>query len=157
MARNEDQAGVRFPPPLVFLGFLLLGLLIGALVGRIGFGINPTLRLWAGIALFGIGLAIVFAAIGRFREAGTKPEPWEPTTAIVETGIYARTRNPMYLAMALAYAGLALMTDSVIALLLLPAAVYVIQTQVIAREERYLEGKFGEAYRGYQSRVRRWL
>ncbi len=63
----------------------------------------------------------------------------------------------MYLAMALIYAGLAIGFDGPIALTLLPLVLIIIQTQVIAREERYLEAKFGDEYRRYKVEVRRWL
>jgi len=63
----------------------------------------------------------------------------------------------MYLGMALIYAGLAIGFDGPIAFALLPLVLIVIQTQVIAREERYLEAKFGDDYRHYKAEVRRWL
>jgi protein-S-isoprenylcysteine O-methyltransferase Ste14 len=71
--------------------------------------------------------------------------------------VTAWTGNPMYLGMALIYAGLAIGADGPIAFALLPLVLIVIQTQVIAREERYLEAKFGEDYRRYKANVRRWL
>jgi protein-S-isoprenylcysteine O-methyltransferase Ste14 len=63
----------------------------------------------------------------------------------------------MYLAMAFMYAGLAIGFDAPIALALLPLVLIAIETQVIAREERYLEAKFGDDYRRYKAEVRRWL
>ena len=63
----------------------------------------------------------------------------------------------MYLGMALIYAGLAVGFDGPLALVLLPVVLIIIRTQVIAREERYLEDKFGDEYRAYKARVRRWL
>lgn len=154
---GPDQAGVRFPPPLVFVGFLLAGLAIEAALGRWGYRIAPEWRILGGGALVVFGIALVALAAGRFRNVGTNPEPWKPSTAIVATGPYAITRNPMYLAMSIAYTGLAFAFDSVAALLLLPIAVLIIRTQVIAREERYLEAKFGDAYRDYKASVPRWL
>lgn len=157
MAKNDDQAGVTFPPPLVFIGFLLIGLLIGGVAGRIGFGLPETLR-WISVAMLLIaGFVIVIAALSGFKRAGTPPEPWTTSKTIVDTGIYAATRNPMYLAMALLHIGLALATDSVWGAMMVAPAIAVIQTQVIRREEAYLTAKFGETYRNYQRRVRRWL
>ena len=72
-------------------------------------------------------------------------------------GVYRFTRNPMYLAMALLYLGSALALDSVVALILLPPLLALVQVGVIAREERYLEEKFGEDYRRYRTSVRRWV
>ncbi len=154
---ERDDAGVRFPPPLMFIGFLLAGLAIGAFIDRPGLGLPTAVRVVAGGAILFAALALIGLAGGAFRAAGTRPEPWKPTSAIVASGAYGFTRNPMYLGMAAAYLGLALLCDSLAALALLPVAVWVAQTQVIAKEERYLEAKFGEAYLAYKRRVRRWI
>lgn len=153
MAREKDQAGVRFPPPLVFLGFLLLGPLIERFVQV------PRLDVpWPiGAAIAAAGVALVIVALGPFWKTGQDPAPWTPSGSVIDTGIYAHSRNPMYLGMALIHLGLAIVLHSWTALLLLPVAILVIRTQVIAREERYLEGKFGAAYTDYKRRVRRWL
>lgn len=156
MPETKDVAGIPLPPPLVYLGLLLLGLAAGGWLDLPGFGIGPLHR-YIGATLVVLGAAILVAAVSGFRRAGTNPEPWKPTTAIVATGLYRYTRNPMYLAMAMIHAGIALMCDSPAALLALPIALIVIQSQVIVREERYLEAKFGEGYRHYKARVRRWL
>ena len=66
-------------------------------------------------------------------------------------------RNPAYLGMALTYLGIAAMSSAVWVLLPLPVVLAVIDRGVIAREERYLERKFGEEYLGYKRRVRRWV
>jgi protein-S-isoprenylcysteine O-methyltransferase Ste14 len=80
-----------------------------------------------------------------------------PTTTIVEKGPYRFTRNPMYLAMSCAYLGLALVLNNLWALVLLPFVVLVVDRFVIRREESYLTAKFGDPYREYCARVRRWL
>lgn len=157
MKIEEDSPQVRFPPPLVYAGMLLLGLGIGRLLGDPPIGLEIRAANIAGILLCLGGLAMIFAAIIRFRRAGTNPEPWRQTKAFVVSGVYRWTRNPMYLGMALIFAGLALIFDSLATLLLLPFTVILIDRQVIAREERYLEAKFGDDYRAYKEQVRRWL
>ena len=157
MAVEPDSAGVRFPPPLIYLGALLLGLLAERFVILRSFGIDWRLLATTGVLLFVAGVAMMLAAAGLFRRLGTNAPPTQPTTLIVTTGPYRWTRNPMYLAMALIYAGLAIGFDGPIALTLLPLVLIIIQTQVIAREERYLEAKFGDEYRRYKVEVRRWL
>lgn len=154
---ETDSAQVRFPPPLVYLGFLLLGLAIGAAIGRPRLGLGVELRLALGLLMVGLGLALVIAAGGLFRRKGTALEPWRPSTLVIDTGVYRWTRNPMYLGMAIAYAGAAVGLNSLVALALLPVALFAIQTQVIAREERYLKAKFGAAYHDYKRKVRRWV
>jgi len=110
----------------------------------------------AGVFL-AMGAGVILAGSERFRSAGTHSRPWRATSSLVTTGIYRFTRNPMYLGMALLYAGLAFLFDSFTALLLLPVAILLIRTQVIAREERYLLGKFGADYVAYKKSVPRWF
>ena len=91
------------------------------------------------------------------RGAGTRVETVEPTTAIVTSGPYRYTRNPIYIGMFVALIGLAIGFDSLwIAIALVPFYL-VIRYGVIAREESYLDRKFGDVYRNYKSRVGRWL
>jgi protein-S-isoprenylcysteine O-methyltransferase Ste14 len=152
---QRDAPGVIAPPPLIFLGFLLIGIAWDCLAGSaLAVG---TWRSAAGGILCLAAAAFLVPALGLFRKAGTRAEPWKPTTAIVTGGIYALTRNPMYVGMALAYAGLALLASSLAALLLLPLALLMMQFGVILREEAYLSAKFGSEYLRYQARVRRWL
>ncbi|MGV1776878.1 methyltransferase family protein [Agrobacterium fabrum] len=157
MAVEQDSAGARFPPPFVYLGALLLGLAAERFVPLRSFGIDWRLLATIGAVLFVAGAVLMVAAAGLFRRLGTNAPPSRPTTLIVTTGPYRWTRNPMYLAMALIYASLAIGLDGPIALALLPLVLIAIQTQVIAREERYLEAKFGDDYRRYKARVRRWF
>lgn len=157
MAPARDTPGVIAPPPLIYAGFLLGGILLDAATGFLGIRLPWWVR-W----LLALGLAygsarILLACLRRMKAAGTRVEPWQPTTALVTDGPYRWSRNPIYLAMALAYLALALLFDSIFGLLLLPGAIAVIQLGVIAREEAYLEAKFGAAYRSYKARVRPWL
>src|SRR5262249_58668392 len=92
-----------------------------------------------------------------FRKARTNVETWKPTTALVTDGIYARSRNPIYVALVLLFAAIAVLANSAWLGLLLLLYVAVLRVGVIAREEGYLQRKFGDAYRAYRARVRRWL
>ena len=157
MNRNEDNAGVRFPPPFIYLGTLLIGMVAERFVALNSFGIDRVPLVALGMALAVLGMGLIVAALGLFRRAGTPPEPWSTTATVVSSGVYARTRNPMYLGMALVYAGLALALDAPVALILLLPLLLVIQMGVIAREERYLATKFGDVYLDYRRRVRRWM
>ena len=103
------------------------------------------------------GVAIALAAEFRFKRAGTAVLPTRPTTAFVSDGIYAYTRNPMYLGISLSLAGCAGVANSWWFLLALPFAMYAVTKLAIEREERYLEAKFGAVYLASKARVRRWL
>jgi protein-S-isoprenylcysteine O-methyltransferase Ste14 len=156
MSDSMDHANVPFPPPLLYAGALLLGWLAGRFLG-IGWEGYRGLSLYVGGVFTLLGIVLILWAAGLFRRAGTNIRPREPANSLVLTGLYRKTRNPMYLGMTLLYFGLALLLHSLVALLLLIVVLVIIQTQVIAREERYLEARFGDDYRAYKKRVRRWI
>ena len=112
---------------------------------------------WVGIAVFAAGFALASWAIVTIRRAGTRVETNKATTTIVASGPYRFTRNPIYLAMFLGQAGLAIGFDSLWILGMLLPFYLVLRYGVVAREEGYLKRKFGDVYLGYKSRVRRWL
>jgi protein-S-isoprenylcysteine O-methyltransferase Ste14 len=154
---KQDHAGVIIPPPLIYLTVLGAALGIDLLAGGPRLGLPDLPRYLAGAALFALGLVLTIIAASGFRAAGTEVRPWKASTALVTTGFYRYTRNPMYLGMALIYAGLSLFADSVIALAFIVPLLIIITYGVIKREEHYLEVKFGEEYRRYKGKVRRWL
>ena len=152
---NSDTAGVVAPPPLIYLAGLAVGFALEALLASSSV---PAAVQWGlGGVLVVAGVALLLSFNTAFSRRGTAVEPWKPTTAIVTTGPYRITRNPAYLGMALVYAGVALMSDALWVLAPLPVVLAVVDRGVIAREERYLERKFGQEYLDYKSRVRRWL
>jgi protein-S-isoprenylcysteine O-methyltransferase Ste14 len=97
------------------------------------------------------------SAEAAMKRAGTNIRPDQPTLAVVSNGPFRFTRNPLYVAATGLYVGISLLVDALWPLLLLVPALVVLRWGVIAREERYLEAKFGEPYLAYRSRVRRWL
>jgi protein-S-isoprenylcysteine O-methyltransferase Ste14 len=153
----DDVAGVIALPPLIFLGFLAVATILEAIVPLPVLAEQPLSRYVAGAALALSGFVIIFMAAGRFQAAGTNIPPTLPTTALVVDGIFRRTRNPFYLGTTLVYLGLGVAAGSFWAIGLVIPLLWVINTGVIAREERYLERKFGDAYRAYKGRVRRWV
>lgn len=155
---KTDAADVAIKPPFLFLGALVLGCLLSLVIPLgPGLGRPNTLALMAGFGFVLAGLGLAVASVRSFRAAGTSVVPGEPSTALVVTGPYAVTRNPIYVGFVLAYFGLAILLTSVWVLLLLIPVLIVLQRGVVEREEAYLERKFGDAYRRYQARVPRWL
>lgn len=157
MEKASDGANVRFPPPLIYVGGLALGIAADRLLHLPRLGLQPELREVLGIGLVAAGFAISFAGAGLFMRRNTAIIPYKPASALVTSGIYRWTRNPMYLGMALIYAGLAIFLSSLAALVLLLVVITTVQTQVIAREEAYLERAFGADYVDYKKRVRAWI
>lgn len=152
-----DVPGVIALPPLIFLGFLVAATVLEVLVPLPVMAGQALARYLAGAVLAVCGFVLIFMAAGRFQAAGTNIPPTLPTTALVVDGIYRRTRNPFYLGAILIYLGLGVAAGSLWAIALVIPLLWVINTGVIAPEERYLERKFGDAYRAYKGRVRRWV
>lgn len=148
---REDNPNVVIPPPLIFGGSLLLGLFFQSSLPDLSWG------LFLGVPLICTGVTLIVLALGLFRDSRTRPEPWQPASALVIAGIYERTRNPMYLGMAAFCLGIALLFQSVAAALLVLVATVIIDRFVIVREEAYLLRRFGDDYRAYQSKVSRWI
>jgi protein-S-isoprenylcysteine O-methyltransferase Ste14 len=152
---ETDRSGVRIPPPLIYIAGFLVGVAL-----EVAFPIAALpLALALAAALVGIviWLALDGAAMLHFQRARTSMVPMRPSTALVTSGPYRFTRNPMYLGMAVLYAALALALGVIWALAVLPLVILALDRLVIAREEPYLERKFGDQYRQYRGRVRRWL
>ena len=154
-SHDSDTAGVITLPPLIYLFFLAVGLLADTFwpVALL----PETVQYPLGGVLIVLGIAAVVASRRQFGRAETSIHTTQPTTAIVTDGLYGRTRNPIYLGLALIYAGIAIAADSIWALVLLVPTLIVVRYGVIGREERYLEAKFGEPYRAYMASVRRWF
>ena len=111
----------------------------------------------AGLALVLAGVALTIWSAATFTRAHTTMIPWGQVSAMVTTGPFRVSRNPIYLADAIAYLGGTLLIHSWWPLLALPGVLLVVRRKVIDREEHYLTERFGDVYREYQLRVRRWL
>lgn len=156
MTEARDNAGVIAPPPLLVLGALAAGVLTERALGGPWLAFPEWTRLVSAV-LGAAALTLALGAVRELRRFGTAFEPWRPTTAIVNTGVYKLTRNPIYLGFALLHAGLALWAESILTLALLAPLLAVLDVGVIRREERYLSAKFGAAYDDYRASVRRWI
>ena len=158
MKAENDKPNVIAPPPLIFLSGLLLGGIAQWFYPFYFFSAEYLIysRI-AGILLAVCGLGIILTAHLKMKRAQTNIEPWKPTNAIISDGIYLYSRNPIYVAMALIYTGVAFLFNSFWFLPPLVLVLLVIHYGVILREEKYLEGKFGVEYLNYKNRVRRWV
>jgi protein-S-isoprenylcysteine O-methyltransferase Ste14 len=154
--QKKDNARVLFPPPLAYVAALLLGLRLQSSF-PLPLLLPKTLRTFLSGALLGTGITIGALAVREMKSAGTNIQPQQPTTVLVVEGPYRFTRNPIYLSMALIYSGLAVLTNALWPLLLLPLPLQLLKRGVIEREEHYLERKFGEQYQRYKESVPRWF
>ncbi len=152
---DTDKPGVIARPPLIYLGFLALGFAIDVVWPATIFADGA--RYPAAFVLAAAGVVIIALGVREFRKAGTNVETRKPATAIVTTGPFRLSRNPLYVSLALIYTGIVFAVNSAWAFAMLVPALVVVRYGVIAREERYLERKFGDDYLAYKARVRRWL
>jgi protein-S-isoprenylcysteine O-methyltransferase Ste14 len=150
-----DNAGVRFPPPLVYT----LGLLLGAGLRKIA----PVLivphawhALIAWVLLAG-SLALLIPGFATFARTKTPLAPNKPVNQLFASGVYLITRNPLYVALALLYLSISFAANSLWMLVLLVPVMIYIDIGVVRKEEQYLGRRFGAQYTTYKQRVRRWL
>jgi protein-S-isoprenylcysteine O-methyltransferase Ste14 len=122
-----------------------------------GFPDAALIRWTVGGGLILIGVAIATAGIRNFSRAATPVPSNQPVRALVTTGVHGWSRNPIYVGMFLLYAGIGVAARSLWILILALPLIIILRYGVVAREEAYLERRFGEAYRDYKARVRRWL
>jgi protein-S-isoprenylcysteine O-methyltransferase Ste14 len=155
LSPNQDRPSIIAPPPLIYLAGFGVGLLLDL--------VFPLPLLPEGLArilgwlLISAALLSIALSLRVLFQAGTPVDPYKPTTVLVMDGPFRYSRNPLYLSLTAMYTGVAMLMNVLWLILLLPLILWIIQRGVIAREEEYLERKFGEEYRRYKARTPRWL
>jgi protein-S-isoprenylcysteine O-methyltransferase Ste14 len=148
-------ASVRLPPPVLYAAPFLAGWALDRVAPlRMA---DSAWRKPTGVALVAAGEALAGWGVLTFRRHGTTIIPHHRVRTMVTSGPYAVTRNPMYVGLTTSYLGASLLLGSWWPPLALPAVVLAVDRLVIAREEAYLRGRFGEAYEEFCRRSRRWL
>lgn len=153
-----DRANfIIFPPVIPYstlaIACVLQWLVPLGLVANIGQGVRTGLGAMIVIA----GMATMLAGHRALLRHGTDVNPLRPTTALVTDGVFRRTRNPLYVGVSVALCGIALIFSLDWMLILIVPACILLHFAVVVREERYLEQKFGDAYRRYKMRVPRYF
>jgi protein-S-isoprenylcysteine O-methyltransferase Ste14 len=149
-----DHPNLPIKPPFVFVIAMMIGFAVH--------WIRPVAARpdrWGGLGaiFFVLAIGLVAWAWVSLARHHTDVRPWKPTTAIVRSGPYALTRNPIYLGFALFQLGAGLWYDALAVVLMTIPAIAATNAWIIAREESYLDRKFGESYASYLKDVRRWL
>ena len=157
-AQNEQGgARVHFPPPLVFLGSILVGVALQLLLAPLSTRLPAAPRVAVGVLMV-VGALLLFGrALRWFRRTGQHPRPWTPTPALIIEGPYRFSRNPIYVAMTAVQAGIGLALDNFWIVGLAVPSLIVVHFIAVLPEERYLSEKFGDSYGQYLARVRRYL
>jgi protein-S-isoprenylcysteine O-methyltransferase Ste14 len=155
---SSDSPKVIIFPPLIPLSVLVVGVALDffiplSLLTRVLF----LGRAVVGAIAFVAGIAMVIGANRLFQRIGTNTRPSQPTLALATTGMFTWTRNPMYVGGSLALLGIAIGFALDWVILLLLVSLPLVHYGIILREERYLERKFGDEYRRYKAKVRRYF
>jgi len=155
LSEHKDHASVKIHPPVLLVIHILIAWLLGGFV-VLPMVVSPLFKS-IGLALAGIGFLLGLLSLYAFTKARTTVNPHGSVRAIVSSGVYRFTRNPIYLGMTFMLIGFPLAFGNVWGIPLAPVFILLMNKLVIEHEEAYLEKKFEEAYTGYKSRVRRWL
>ncbi|WDR04841.1 isoprenylcysteine carboxylmethyltransferase family protein [Devosia rhodophyticola] len=156
MSGSTDSSGAVVQPPIGWGATVLVGLALGWLY-PLPFMPVSLPNVWIGIAVFAVSFALAIWAITTIRKAGSRIEVNKPTTTIVTSGPFGFTRNPVYVGMLLGQAAFAIGFNDLWLLAMMVPLYFLLRYGVIAREESYLERKFGQTYLDYKSTVRRWI
>ena len=159
MAKTErgDGASVRFPPPLVFLIGLLLGFGLNRVAPLPAIPLDRTARIALGLIVIAAGIVPIAWARVHFVRTRQNPIPWKPTPELIFQGPYLYTRNPMYVGMTMLQVGLGIALNVIWGSLLAPLSLAIVHLIAVRPEEAYLSQKFGDPYRQYLTRVRRYF
>lgn len=154
-AAMDDHANVNIPPPVLHFAGVLIGIAANQLYQL---SLPQTgLNFWLGLALMGLAMPLALSGFRQFSLADNPVAPNRVINGLMMAGPYRFTRNPLYLALVIMHAGIALMTGIGWLLVTLLPVLFLVRYYVIAREEAYLIRRFGQDYLDYQKRVRRWI
>ena len=159
MQADTDASSTNIWPPKIYGAAIVVAGLLTLIVPLrfLGAGTGRETGMDLGILIMLASLGFAGWAALAFHRAGTPIQPNRPTTAFITSGPFAYSRNPMYLSMTAFLFGLAFFADSLWFFLAIPVAMIAVTHLAIAPEEAYLEAKFGDPYRDYRSKVRRWI
>jgi protein-S-isoprenylcysteine O-methyltransferase Ste14 len=104
-----------------------------------------------------VGIAMPLLADRAFKKHNTTVKPFEASTALVTTGVFAISRNPMYLGLSLILLGIALLLGSAAPLAVVVLFPVLLDRRFVAAEQRMLQATFGERYQQYRQQVRKWI
>ncbi len=154
---RHDRPQVKVMPPLVFFAFLVGA---GVMERFLGVDVGDRFPLLRHLVAWPLLLFALWMAMGSwliFIKSGTHVDPRKPALKIIEDGPFRLSRNPMYLSLVLILAAVSILQLSVWFLLSGAGLWFILDRKAVVPEEAYLEGKFGDLYRAYKARVRRWL
>ncbi len=154
---TERGANVRFPPPLVFVIFAILGVVLHYYVMAAPWPFDRVFSTVGGMLIILIAGGFIGSARTLFVRSGQHPAPWKPSPKLIVNGLYRFTRNPMYVGLTLVQIGLGVTVGNLWICVLALLSLLTVHFIAVLPEERYLTEKFGDSYTSYVTRVRRYL
>jgi protein-S-isoprenylcysteine O-methyltransferase Ste14 len=153
----KDRPAIIAPPPLLGLACIAAGFIAARFKPLPFFPGPPSVRVAISVVLYLVPVVIVFIARRELIEHKEHPNPYKPTAAIVSSGIYRFSRNPIYVAFFIVVLATAVAANNAWLLIAIVVLFVLLQFGVVRAEERYLSGKFGEEYDAYRKTTRRWF
>lgn len=157
MENKKDNPAIYIPPPLLYIAIYLIAVFVQRLLPlNKDFFHTATSKIVGGFMIL-IGVVFNVPALRQFFKTKNTIVTVKPANSLQTSGIYALSRNPMYMSLLLFYVGISLIIGNWWHFILLPVLVLLLQEYVIKREEKYLDRRFGQQYLDYKSKVRRWI
>lgn len=155
--QKKDHPGVYIPPPLIYVAFFFLSVALHKILPLNNLFLQKATAATAGWILLVAGIVIVVPALWKFIASKNTVVTVKPASSLQTTGIYAITRNPMYLGLLLLYCGVGVFKGNGWTFIVIPLLIATVQLYIIRKEERYLQRAFGNEYLQYKRKVRRWI
>ncbi|MDB5024772.1 MAG: isoprenylcysteine carboxylmethyltransferase family protein [Mucilaginibacter sp.] len=157
METKKKHPGVYIPPPVIYAAIFLLSLFLEKVFQLSVWFFKTQTATVLGYLFVALSLTLVSPALLKFLKSGNTLITVKPANSLQTDGIYAVTRNPMYLGLLSLYTGIAFFTGNWWTIILIPLVVIIITGYVIKREEMYLHDAFGPDFTAYKIKVRRWI
>lgn len=157
METKKTHPGVYIPPPVIYALIFLLSLLLQKLIPISALFFKSQIAAVLGYLFVALGIIFSLPAIVKFIRSKNTLITIKSANSLQTDGVYAITRNPMYLGLLFLYTGIAVFAGNWWTFILIPLVVMIITTYVIGREEKYLLDAFGQDYTSYKIKVRRWI
>ena len=154
---QKDHPGIYFPPPLLYAAVFVAAIYIQKIIPIKKVFFQSSTSLIIGLIIILLGIFFAFPALYRFVQTKNTVITSKPANSLQTEGIYSHSRNPMYVGLCCFYLGLSLLFGNWWHLILFPILILLVYALIIRREENYLTRRFGDEYKQYRSKVRRWL
>lgn len=155
--QSNDHPGVYLPPPIIYVSIFFASILCQRLLPIDYSWFTEQIIQIIGWLMLASGVLLLVTSLWRFLTSRNTLIPIKPAQSLQTSGIYAITRNPMYLGLLCIYCGMAIFKGNLWTFIMVPVVVSIVQLYVIKKEENYLMRAFGDTYADYLKKVRRWI